>query len=89
MQDTNVPLFKDWDTYSATLARRAYRDAYYALNEDDYWANEEYLQEMVDCIWDGPRKIVGLGGSCRIVGYVAVPSTSGKTSCGLSVFYNL
>jgi hypothetical protein len=84
MKNINVPLFKDFDSYSKSLPVRFYYPGskipeYVPLFKVEYCAQQEDLTEMVDAIMDpGPER--------ESVKYVSAPTRSGKTSSVLPAF---
>jgi len=84
MKNTNVPLFKDFSSYSKSLPVRYYCPdsripEFVPLFKVEYCAQPVDLTEMADAIMDpGPER--------ESVKYVSAPTRSGKTSSVLPAF---
>ena len=85
MQNTDVPLFKDFETYLGTMPVR--RDEitmmHYRLCDFPFWAKDEDVDFMVEVL-EGNETVVP--GARAYVIYAAAPTQSGKTASALVGF---
>jgi hypothetical protein len=80
IEDNNIPLFKDWSSYSSSLpVRRLSADEPIILYKVKYFTPNKYLRKMAE-------EIVKKTDQRGVVKYLAAPSTSGKTCSVLPAF---
>ena len=77
MKNDDVPLFKDWNTYSETLPKRL---GPRFLNDRPFYCSTKELDSIVDRIFD-------YGAERRPqISYISAYTKAGKTTCGLPLF---